>query len=101
MIVTQKYVTEVTLLEEQDWESDCKDRELSLQLRARSLVSRLFLINVQCVFKACQHSCLSSIPSSLSLGFPSPTSIKLFSVISEVFPAVSTCCSLSYLLHMW
>lgn len=77
MILAQKYVTEVILLEEQEWESDCKDRELSFQLQAHSLVSRSFLINVQCVFEGCQRLCFSSIPNSLSLGFPSPTSIKL------------------------
>jgi len=42
-----------------------------------------------------------SFPSTLSLGFPGLTSIKLFSVIFNGFPAVLTYYFLFYLLHMW
>lgn len=33
VILAQHYVIEVTILEEEEWESDCKGRELSLQMR--------------------------------------------------------------------
>ena len=52
--LAQNYGIEVTLLEQQKWERGCKGRELSLQLWAESLMSRSFLIIVQCIFEALQ-----------------------------------------------
>lgn len=50
MILAQDYVIEVTVLEQQGWESDCKGRELSTQPWAESLMSRSLLIKVPCGF---------------------------------------------------
>lgn len=55
MILAQNYVIEVTLLEQREWESDGKGRELSLQPQAESLIPRSFLINVQCVSEVFQR----------------------------------------------
>ena len=61
--LAQNYGIEVTLLEQQKWERGCKGRELSLQLWAESLMSRSFLIIVQCIFEALQSWCLSAFPA--------------------------------------
>lgn len=83
----------MALLEPGEWESSCKGKELSLQLQPESLMSKLCLIKVQCVFETIQCWCHSSFPSSLSLSFSILMSIKLASIISNVFS-----CSMSPLL---
>lgn len=65
------------------------------------VMSQSCLIKIQCVFETIQCWWHSSFSSSFSLSFPIPMSIKLVSIISNVFSAVWVHYSSFYLLHMW